>query len=582
MKDRLCLVFCDYFQQEIEWILEQDRCKDVKLVFYHADCDRVQQSHSVLEAVVKQSVTDSVIIFAGNCLTSLLKQLPSKQLHIEQVSHCLELLIPESILESLLDQGAHLFTSGMLEHWEEVSQNWGFDNKERLDFFRESTQKLVLISNSHVPADTKKMAVIAKQLDLPWEIQEISLEYLAFRIFKIINHWRGEIIVDKKRQLADYAMVNDLIGNIATLKEEHHVITQVLELFHMFCEPASACYLPLKNGQPCELRMTNLVIDKTFETQRLLKVTENYALDRPNNGFQLLIKSNDETIGIFGIHQVAFPQYLNHYLNLARNIAPVIALAVGNARIYQQQLQAENNIRDLNSQLQKQLDTVNHLNKELESFTYSVSHDLRNPLSMIDSFLKILQRDYEPKLDARGVGLINRVMNNSKRMSELIEDLLRLSRLTRTELKLDTVNISQVATEIAHNLQQAQPERNVEFDIVENLYADADRSLLKVVLENLLGNAWKYTSHKEHAKIEINQLQENGEMVFFIKDNGAGFNMEQVEDLFAPFRRLHSSEEFPGSGIGLATVQRIIARHGGKIWAIAEPEKGACFYFTFA
>jgi signal transduction histidine kinase len=184
------------------------------------------------------------------------------------------------------------------------------------------------------------------------------------------------------------------------------------------------------------------------------------------------------------------------------------------------------------------------------------------------------------KLDERGNNVLNRIVNNSKRMAELIDDLLRLSRLTRAELQPQTVSISQIAQELARDLQQTDSMRQAEFEIADDLTAQADPSLLRVVLENLLGNAWKYSRYQELTKIVIDQQREGNKVVFRIQDNGAGFDMAHAEFLFAPFRRLHTAEQFPGTGIGLATVQRIIQRHGGKIWATAAPNQGACFYFT--
>jgi len=582
MKDHLCLFFCDYLQQEVEYLLEQENCKDISLVFYRNNCDHFFESTELFNSLIKQSVNNSVTLFASTCLTPLVKKLDAENINVEFLEDCLQLLLPERLIQELIDEGAHIFTSGMLQQWDSINNSWGFSDDQHLSFFKESTTKLVLITHPDIVADKTTMATIAEQLDLPWETLDVSLMCLSEQLFKVIGRWRAEVTVDKKRQLADYAMVNDLIGQVASLKEESQVIKQVLELFHMFCEPSSASYLAIENGVAGKLELTIPILDKDVERKKLFSIDHPYTLDKVNNGFQLLIERGGEKIGVFGIYQVAFPQYLNHYLNLARNISPVIALSIGNARVYQQQLQAEIDIRHLNNQLGEQLEKVNHLNKELESFTYSVSHDLRSPLSMITRFLNILQRDYSTKIDERGLNLIDRVVSHSGRMFELIDDLLRLSRLTRVQLKLETVNISNIAMELIQNLQQAEPSRQIEINIADNLIVEADNSLLTVVLENLIGNAWKYTSHKALARIEIDKEEQQGEIIFRVKDNGAGFDMQQVEQLFVPFRRLHSDSDFPGSGIGLATVQRIIQRHGGKIWADSQIDKGACFYFSFA
>jgi signal transduction histidine kinase len=222
------------------------------------------------------------------------------------------------------------------------------------------------------------------------------------------------------------------------------------------------------------------------------------------------------------------------------------------------------------------------VNKELEAFSYSVSHDLRAPLRSIDGFSQALVEDYPDKLDEQGKNYLQRVRANTQRMGELIDDLLKLSRVTRSEMKLEMVDLSTLAQSIATEVQKTRPERQVELVITPGLSAKGDEHLLRLLLENLLGNAWKFTGKLSRARIEFGSTQVDGKQAFFVRDDGAGFDMTYVDRLFAPFQRLHSVGEFPGSGIGLATVQRIINRHDGRVWAEGEIEKGATFYFTLA
>jgi len=222
------------------------------------------------------------------------------------------------------------------------------------------------------------------------------------------------------------------------------------------------------------------------------------------------------------------------------------------------------------------------LNKELESFSYSVSHDLRSPLRSIDGFSQALLEDYQDKLDSMGQNYLDRIRTEAQRMGQLIDDMLGLSRLSRAELRKETVDLSRIAQEIAALLQEQEPERDVVFDIQEGVKAEADKSLIRAVLQNLIDNAWKYTSKHPSARIEFGSKQEHDKTVYFVKDDGAGFKMQYVDKLFGVFQRLHGMNDFPGSGVGLATVQRIIHRHGGEIWAEAEVERGAAFYFTLA
>ncbi len=240
------------------------------------------------------------------------------------------------------------------------------------------------------------------------------------------------------------------------------------------------------------------------------------------------------------------------------------------------------------SQLNQELETrvinrtqqLSAINRELESFAYSVSHDLRAPLRAIDGFSQALLEDYRDKLDDEGRDYLHRVRDASQRMGKLIDAMLQLSRLTRRDLHREAVNLSEMASHITRELCQANPERQVDFLIQSGVIAHADPTLIRVVLDNLLGNAWKYTSRHDHARIEFGQTLQDGREVYFVRDDGAGFDPAYSERLFGAFQRLHHQHEFEGMGIGLATVMRIIARHGGSIWADSAVEKGATFWFT--
>lgn len=219
-------------------------------------------------------------------------------------------------------------------------------------------------------------------------------------------------------------------------------------------------------------------------------------------------------------------------------------------------------------------------NKELEAFSYSVSHDLRAPLRSIDGFSQAILEDYGGKLDEAGKDGLQRVRAAATRMGLLIDDLLKLSRVTRAEMRREPSDLSAIAKSIAQSLAETEPGREVKFKIEDDLTADGDPRLLRVALENLLRNAWKYTSRHDRAQIEFGRSEQNGKPVFYVRDDGAGFDPQYADRLFGAFQRLHGVNEFPGTGIGLATVQRIIRRHGGEIWAEAEVEKGATFYFS--
>ncbi|HEY3415553.1 MAG TPA: PAS domain S-box protein [Armatimonadota bacterium] len=260
--------------------------------------------------------------------------------------------------------------------------------------------------------------------------------------------------------------------------------------------------------------------------------------------------------------------------------APAGMLVTASIRDITARKQAEAEIQRLNSELQQHVEQLKTTNKELEAFSYSVSHDLRAPLRSIDGFSKVLLERYEQQLDERGQDYLNRVRAAAQRMARLIDDMLNLSRIGRAEMHLETVDLGAVASSIIEELRQRDPERQVEVVMQPEMVVMGDPALLRIVLVNLLSNAWKFTGKREDARIEIGQELSNGERVFFVRDNGAGFDMAYADKLFSPFQRLHTEEEFPGTGIGLAIVQRILARHGGRVWAEGVEGQGATFYFT--
>lgn len=264
----------------------------------------------------------------------------------------------------------------------------------------------------------------------------------------------------------------------------------------------------------------------------------------------------------------------------------LVALASGTfaywiLRTLTERRRAAYRISALNADLQRWGAELEEANKELDAFNYTVSHDLRTPLSIIDGFSQALLENYAATLDARGRDYLQRICGATQRMADLIDALLGLSHVTRAELVWEVVDVSALARAIATDLQRCEPTRQAEFVIADGVVAHGDARLLGVVLENLFSNAWKFTARQPQARIEFGSLpQREGSLVFFVRDNGVGFDMVHADKLFRAFQRLHGRTEYPGTGVGLATVQRIIQRHGGRIWAEGAVGQGATFYFT--
>ena len=264
-------------------------------------------------------------------------------------------------------------------------------------------------------------------------------------------------------------------------------------------------------------------------------------------------------------------------LEFAKELSLRATLALENAKLYKE-------IQDSNIELEqrvaKRTVELEAINKELEAFSYSVSHDLRAPLRSIDGFSNKILKDYGELFDDQGKDYFMRVKNASQHMGHLIDDLIKLARISRIGMNMEEINLSAIARLITTELQESNPERRASFHIQDDMIAKGDRNLLQIALQNLLDNAWKYSKNQTETKIEFGSTQKDKQIIYFITDNGVGFDMRYVDKLFGAFQRLHSLSEFEGTGIGLATVQRIISRHQGTIWADSEVNKGTTFFFT--
>ncbi|MDT8385432.1 MAG: cache domain-containing protein [Gammaproteobacteria bacterium] len=270
---------------------------------------------------------------------------------------------------------------------------------------------------------------------------------------------------------------------------------------------------------------------------------------------------------IIGLLTVAYFIYLGKIENQVAQINRALHREIDNHKTAETNLKAKHD----------ELTAINH---ELESYSYSIAHDLRAPLRSITSFSQIVLDDAADKLTTEDKDNLNRVINAGKRMAELIDDILQLSRITREELSVETINISKTAETIKNQIASSNPGRQVKWDIQPDMFARADARLIERAIENLLNNAWKYTSRTDNAEISFGSVRKNNETVYVVRDNGAGFDMDYAHKLFTAFQRLHNPREFTGSGVGLAIVQRIIHRHHGRVWAEGEVGKGSSFYFT--
>jgi len=307
-----------------------------------------------------------------------------------------------------------------------------------------------------------------------------------------------------------------------------------------------------------------IVLLTLFLTRNLTRLEKSaMALQQGKLDTRIDIKENNEV----GDLSRAFNQLAEH-------------LQESQHQIEQEQQKLEDEKELLETRVKSRTRDLEFAVKELESFSYTVSHDLRAPLRHIDGFSHAIQEEYSDRLDETGNLYLDKVRAATKRMGYLIEDLLRLARVGRHELIISVVNLSVLAQAMLNKLKQAHPDRVVEVSVEQDIRASGDRQLLEITLDNLLGNAWKYTKNKPQAVITFGTKQVKNETVYFVRDNGVGFNIKYAGKIFKPFERLHTAEDFEGTGIGLATVERVIQRHHGRVWAESEEGKGTTICFT--
>jgi PAS domain S-box-containing protein len=484
------------------------------------------------------------------------------------------------VIESLTEGLVIADLDGQILHWNEAAlKAHGFATLEECLLKLADFQKIFKLSTCDgrvLKIDEWPLSkIIAGEILADYEVRVQKINSNWSRIFS----YGGSIVKEPNGQRLAFVTINDITER-KQFEESLREQAKILDLAPVIIRDLEDRIMMWNFGAEQMYRWSadealNKVSHSLLHTEfpRPLEEITARLLDRDHWEGELVHFRKD------GIRLVVASQWVLHRDEYGN---PKAVLEINND-ITERKL-AEEEIKRLNEELeQRVIDRTAQLqaaNKELEAFSYSVSHDLRAPLRHINGFSQALLEDYEDKLDAMGKSYLNEVRMASQEMAHLIDDVLQLARVTRTEMHREPVNLSELAQGVLSELQKVDRERSVDINIQSDLAVQCDRRLMRIVLANLLGNAWKFTSQRPHAEVTFGQAKANGEHVYFVRDNGAGFDMAFAGKLFGAFQRLHTMSEFEGTGIGLATVQRIINRHGGRVWAEGKPNEGATFYFA--
>jgi len=586
MSDKLCLLVCQNLAGEVAAIAESEGLDDVRFAVYAADCSRPRSGWKALERIIRtrEQECSQVHILGGCCIAGSMSPMAGlPQCHVHSVDVCFEVLCGQSLINHYLADGGHLLTPGWLARWQHHLNVWGFDQKTAREFFGESCTRLVLLDTGVDEKSAEHLAAFADFVDRPREVVPIGLDYLKMFLMQLVLGWRSETrdeqltvaTTNTNRRISDYAMVLDLMASLTRATTEAEVIDGILELFVMICAPTSLAYVPFIDGNPGNLRscLSSPVINEKLQ-HNLVNLAEGYAWTDSGNGFLLRITYLDEVVGVLALDGMAFPEYKDHYLNLALNVVDMCSLAVANARKYDEIRQAEESLRQQTLELQMR-------NEELDAFAHTVAHDLENPLSLMVGYAEFLESDHTSIPSEELSEYLRILARSGRKMTNIIDELLLLASVRKADVKMAPLDMGLIALEAHERLTDMIQENEATIVLPETWpVAWGHAPWVEEVWVNYLSNAIRYGGQPPHIVLGAEE-QANGAVCFWVHDNGPGLTPEEQARLFVPFTQLYQVRAL-GHGLGLSIVQRIIEKLGGQVGVTSTgvPGQGSIFYFT--
>ncbi len=585
MPPTLHLLVCQYYLKEAQAILQSGDFEDVRVSAFPDLCVRpladltATLSRQFYEAGEKGQTT--ILVGACYLLSQNKTALPEDRYHrIHREELCFHMLVNKTVIDRCLCEGSHLVTSGWLEHWQQHIDAWQFDRETARMFFAEGARRMVLLDTGVDPEAQTRLHDCAEYLGLPAEVMSVGLDHFRLVLNHLIQTWRTheaeqqakEEFTRANKKLADHVLAMDLLVKLTRIMNEKDAIQAILELFTMLFGAERVAYVSTDGGQ------TNKIYSNFPKPDDAEWIETWMARFRPDetsamteSGFSVRVKCQNATLGFVIADTITLPHHGDDYLNLALDIVSLCALSLTNARLITLRQQAE-------AELFRKSEELARSNAELDQFAYIASHDLQAPLRRIIGFSELLREECAAALSDTARDFLNHIEKSSQRMQQLIQGLLMYARVSKGARVYFPVALSNPAQQALEDLAPRIKETGATMEVGILPTILGDQLQLYQLFQNLIGNALKFVAPGSAPRVRVSSSGPvNGMIEIRIQDNGIGFEEKHVEHIFKPFQRLHSEDQYPGSGIGLAVCQKIVQQHGGTITARSQPGAGTTF-----